>query len=39
MTLRTTFVLRHEDRWRVAVYLNHGSLLELLGLVDQGSAG
>ncbi|MDN5769055.1 MAG: nuclear transport factor 2 family protein [Humibacillus sp.] len=30
--LDTTFLLRHEDRWRIAVYLNHGSLLELLGL-------
>jgi ketosteroid isomerase-like protein len=30
--LRSTYVLRHEDRWRIAMYLNHGSLLELLGL-------
>jgi ketosteroid isomerase-like protein len=30
--LRSTFVLRHEDRWRIALYLNHGTLLELLGL-------
>ncbi len=29
--LETTFLLRHEDRWRIAVYLNHGSLVELLG--------
>jgi hypothetical protein len=32
VTLRTTFLLRLEDRWRIAVYLNHGTLLELLGL-------
>jgi hypothetical protein len=32
--LRTTFLLRREDRWRIAVYLNHGSLLELLGLAS-----
>ncbi len=31
VTLETTFVLRFEDRWRIAVYLNHGSLPELLG--------
>ena len=31
VSLRTTFILRNEDHWRVAVYLNHGSLLELLG--------
>ncbi|MBV9831139.1 MAG: nuclear transport factor 2 family protein [Marmoricola sp.] len=30
--LRSTFLLRHDDRWRIAVYLNHGNLLELLGL-------
>jgi hypothetical protein len=30
--LDTTFLLRHEDRWRIALYLNHGSLPELLGL-------
>jgi ketosteroid isomerase-like protein len=30
--LRSTFVLRYEDRWRIALYLNHGSLLEFLGL-------
>lgn len=30
VNLETTFVLRFEDRWRIAVYLNHGSLLELL---------
>ena len=30
--LRSTYVLRHEDRWRIAMYLNHGSLLDLLGL-------
>ena len=30
VTLETTFLLRHEDRWRIAVYLNHHSLLELL---------
>ena len=30
--LRSTFILRHEERWRIAVYLNHGSLLEILGL-------
>jgi hypothetical protein len=33
--LRTTFLLRREDRWRIAVYLNHGSLLELLGLAPR----
>jgi hypothetical protein len=32
VVLRSTFVLRREDRWRIAVYLNHGSLVELLGL-------
>ncbi len=31
VVLRSTFLLRHEDRWRIAVYLNHGSLSELLG--------
>ena len=31
--LDTTFLLRREDRWRIAVYLNHASLPELLGLV------
>jgi hypothetical protein len=31
VVLETTFVLRREERWRIAVYLNHGSLLELLG--------
>jgi hypothetical protein len=30
--LESTFILRLEDRWRIAVYLNHGSLLEVLGL-------
>ncbi len=30
--LDTTFLLRREDRWRIVVYLNHGSLPELLGL-------
>ena len=30
VTLETTFLLRHEDRWRIAVYLNHRSLPELL---------
>ncbi len=30
--LDTSFLLRHEDRWRIAVYLNHKSLPELLGL-------
>jgi ketosteroid isomerase-like protein len=30
VTLDTTFLLRHEDRWRIAVYLNHRSLPELL---------
>jgi hypothetical protein len=30
--LHATFVLRLEDRWRVALYLNHNNLLELLGL-------
>jgi ketosteroid isomerase-like protein len=28
--LEATFLLRYEDRWRIAVYLNHHSLLELL---------
>nr|AQQ75073.1 hypothetical protein [uncultured bacterium] len=32
VALRSTFILRREDRWRIAVYLNHDSLLELLGL-------
>ena len=32
VTLRSTFLLRREDRWRIAVYLNHDSLLENLGL-------
>lgn len=32
VALRSTFILRREDRWRIAAYLNHGSLLELLGL-------
>jgi hypothetical protein len=32
VTLRTTFLLRLEDRWRIAVYLNHGKLLDALGL-------
>lgn len=33
VTLRSTFTLRRtEDGWRIAVYLNHESLLELLGL-------
>ena len=30
--LHSTFLLRFEDRWRVAVYLNHNNLLELLGI-------
>ena len=30
--LRSTFVLRHENGWRIALYLNHRSLLEILGL-------
>lgn len=31
VTLRSTFLLRHtEDGWRIAVYLNHESLLQLL---------
>ena len=30
VTLDTTFLLRHDDRWRIAVYLNHHSLPELL---------
>ena len=30
--LDTTFLLRNEDHWRIALYLNHGSLPELLGL-------
>lgn len=30
VVLRSTFVLRREERWRVAVYLNHASLPELL---------
>lgn len=30
--LRSTFLLRLEDRWRVAVYLNHDDLRRLLGL-------
>ena len=32
VVLRSTFTLRREDGWRIAVYLNHESLLELLGL-------
>ncbi len=33
VTLRSTFLLRHTvDGWRIALYLNHESLLELLGL-------
>ncbi len=33
VTLRSTFLLRRtKDGWRIAVYLNHESLLELLGL-------
>jgi ketosteroid isomerase-like protein len=32
--LKTTFVLRNQGGWRIAVYLNHGSLLELLGLTN-----
>jgi ketosteroid isomerase-like protein len=33
VTLRSTFTLRRtENGWRIAVYLNHESLLELLGL-------
>ena len=33
VTLRSTFTLRRtDDGWRIAVYLNHESLLELLGL-------
>jgi hypothetical protein len=32
VTLRSSFLVRHtEDGWRIAVYLNHESLLELLG--------
>jgi hypothetical protein len=34
VVLETTFLLRREDRWRIAVYLNHGSLLELLGSAE-----
>jgi hypothetical protein len=30
VVLRSTFLLRREDRWWIAVYLNHESLLELL---------
>jgi hypothetical protein len=30
--LDTTFLLRHDDRWRIALYLNHRSLPELLGV-------
>ena len=33
--LDTTFLLRHEDRWRIALYLNHGSLPELLGVATR----
>ncbi len=29
--LRTAFLLRHEDRWRIAVYLNHDVLADVLG--------
>jgi len=29
-TLDATFLLRHDDRWRIAVYLNHHSLPALL---------
>ncbi len=32
VVLQSTFVLRHENGWQIAVYLNHGSLLQLLGL-------
>ena len=32
VVLRSTFLLRREDRWRIALYLNHANLLELLGL-------
>lgn len=32
VVLRSTFLLRREDRWRIALYLNHGNLLEHLGL-------
>lgn len=28
--LRTAFLLRHEDRWRIAVYLNHDVLADVL---------
>ncbi len=30
--LHSTFMLRREDRWRVAVYLNHNDLFEVLGV-------
>jgi hypothetical protein len=33
--LHSTFVLRLEDRWRIAVYLNHHNLMELLGLAPR----
>ena len=33
VTLRSTYLLRRtDDGWRIAVYLNHESLLEILGL-------
>ena len=33
VTLRSTFLLRRTgDGWRIAVYLNHESLLQILGL-------
>jgi hypothetical protein len=34
--LHSTFLLRLEDQWRIAVYLNHNNLLELLGLAGTG---
>jgi hypothetical protein len=38
VTLRSSFLLRHtEDGWRIAVYLNHESLLELLGVSPASS--
>jgi hypothetical protein len=39
VTLRSSFLLRRtEDGWRIAVYLNHESLLELLGVSASGTA-
>jgi hypothetical protein len=40
VTLRSSFLVRHtEDGWRIAVYLNHESLLELLAGHSSGGGG